>query len=751
MTGEIRNPAKLPTDLNPAEKEFARCLAAGIPCIVGNRELPKNEIESGEGVNVIRSEVIRFFAYGGNEESPVSGSIIPLHGAWISGELNLMHASIPYALYFRNCHFAASVVMQYAECAALYLDGSHLAHGLHADGLTTKGAVYLREGFSAEGEVRLLGAIIGGDLDCNSGKFHNPGKYALAADGLTTKGSVSLRDSFSAEGVVRLVGANIGGNLSCANGEFHNLGGYALHADGLTTKGDVHLSLGFFAKGVVRLSGANIGGDLLCVGGKFYNPQKYALVVDNLTTKGDVSLSEKFSAEGMVRLFSANIGGNLFCMGGKFQNPKGHALVADRLTTKGNVHLNREFSAKGEVRFSGANIGRNLSCANGEFHNPDGDALVADRLTTKGDVTLIENFSAKGAVRLPGANIGGNFSCTGGKFHNPKGHALVADRLTTKGEVNFRNGFSAEGEVRLPSANIGGNLSCVGGEFYNPDRCALNVQGSNISGNLLWRKTTCEGGVDLTYARADVLADDSKSWESCNVALDGFTYNRFRFVDPMNARFRINWLAKYPDGIKFSPLPYEQAAKVLFGMGHVQDAREILLAKERRQTKYGKMRWLRTVGRRLWDVFAGYGYRLRYTARWMMGIVAFGAVIFGAADWHSNIVPTHPVVALSKEYKMQVGPNCGMRPTQAVPSEYPAFNPIMFSVDVFTPSAVFHQEDSWGPRSGGGDWKDFDFDILWLLTLWYWLEVAMGWILISMLLLSVTGLLRPRQSSGERD
>ena len=77
-----------------------------------------------------------------------------------------MHARIPYALYFRNCHFAASVVMQYAECAALYLDGSHLAHGLHADGLTTKGAVYLREGFSAEGEVRLLGTSIGGDLDC---------------------------------------------------------------------------------------------------------------------------------------------------------------------------------------------------------------------------------------------------------------------------------------------------------------------------------------------------------------------------------------------------------------------------------------------------------------------------------------------------------------------------------------------------------------------------------------------------------
>ena len=42
-------------------------------------------------------------------------------------------------------------------------------------------------------------------------------------------------------------------------------------------------------------------------------------------------------------------------------------------------------------------------------------------------------------------------------------------------------------------------------------------------------------------------------------------------------------------------------------------------------------------------------------------------------------------------------------------------------------------------------------NVLWLLTLWYWFEVAMGWILTSMLLLSITGLLRPRQSSSEKD
>ena len=247
-------------------------------------------------------------------------------------------------------------------------------------------------------------------------------------------------------------------------------------------------------------------------------------------------------------------------------------------------------------------------------------------------------------------------------------------------------------------------------------------------------------------------------------------------------------------------------------MGHDNEAREILLKKERLQTKEEEMHWLRKVGRRLWDVFAGYGYRLRYTAAWMLGMVAVGMVIFDVADRYGNIVPTHPVVALSDDYREKIAPNGDFLPTQAVTSEYPTFNPLVFSLDVFTPSAVlFHQEDSWGPRAGEGAWwvallLSFVFlcatlafcfpwflgiaqwsrsgflkrrwiwlcsglagagmivfilgikfsqteylNILWLLTLWYWLEVAMGWILTSMLLLSVTGLLRPRQSYGEKD
>ena len=609
MTGEIRNPAKLPADLYPAEKKFARCLAEGQSCIVGNGKLPGPEerIESGGNANVVRGEVIRFFAYGGNEENPVLGPIIDLQGARISGVLNLAHARILYALHFSNCHFDDSVRIPHAECVALYLHGSHLAKGLSADGLTTKGSVNLRRGFSAEGEVRLLGAKIGGNLDCEGGKFHNPDKEALAADGLTTKGNVNFRNGFSAEGRVRLLGAKIGGSLDCE--------------------------------------------------------------------------------------------------GGKFHNPGGNALVADRLMTKDNVHFQNGFSAEGEVR-------------------------------------------------LLGARIGGNLDCGGGKFHNADRNALFGDKVTVRGDVNFLDGFSVEGEMRLVNANIGGDFNCEDGKFYNPNKYALNADKGKIGGTLFWWKITCEGDVNLAYAKADILADDPDSWKSCKVVLDGFTYNRF--ASHKDIQSRIDWLAKRPIWKKFSPMPYEQAAKVLLGMGHSVEAWGILREKRRLEQKHNKDSWWQRAWGGMIDAMTDFVYRPLRTVGWTAGIVLAGAVFFGVADRCAWIVPHQPIVLAKKEY--QNAREDGSHPfdaaREAVP-DYPGFNPLMFSLDVFVPLFNLHQESYWAPNSGKGDFFRWltrgkgEFEGWWLLTAWYWIEIMAGWLLSSLLLLSVTGLLRPRIGGGD--
>ena len=662
MTQLLANPVRwsdIRRDMTPAERFFACCLSHGLPCKLGNA-VPQAPTPR----NTVRPEVIRFFAYGGDSDKRlVRGSAIRLQGAWVCGKehLNLAHADIPYALAFRNCHFAVDVKMQHAKCAEIHMGGSRLAKELKADGLTTKGGVFLANGFSAEGKVRLMSA-------------------------------------------------NIGGNLSCTGGIFNNRDGSALDAAGVTTKGSVYLNKGFCALGEVRLLGASIGGKLDCAGGRFENP-------DN--------------------------------------NGKKYALNAEQVSTGGHVYLNKD-----------------------KEHGGD------------------KPFVARGRVRFANADISGNFNCKGGQFlHSGEHSTIAAGGLRSRGAVFLSEGFFAKGEVALHVSRIG-NFVC---KECNP---------------------TSKGVINLASTKAVAVDDDKKSWELFEFVLDDFTYDAFFGANTPKDGSRCDWLAKRPkempskDGepvkVLFSSLPYEQAAKVLFGMGHARDAREVLLEKERLQTKDSRTPWHHKIGRRLWDEFAGYGYRLRRTVGWSLAAVVVGWGVFSHASDMGDIVPHQPAILASDEYQQaRQGGFAEMESVREKFSEYPEFNPLVFSADVFIPLFALHQEPFWYPVAGsenilallaasqhglalavGGAllalwlftaleeelrsrprlakrWKRLPRQVCSLVLRavvvlsfyalglesprhWYWLEIGFGWILTSLFLLSVTGVLRPRQSSGEK-
>jgi hypothetical protein len=168
--------------------------------------------------------------------------------------------------------------------------------------------------FHAIGEVRLVGARIVGTLVCDGGQFENPG-VALNFDGAQIGGSVFLRyaDSqpFQAKGEVRLLGAHIGGTLACI-GQFENPGGNALSFDRAQIRGSVFLGTRgkqlFRALGEVRLPGAHIDGSLVCGGDLFQNPYRDALVCNNSVVKGRFCLMEDAQIVGNVSLAHAEVG-----------------------------------------------------------------------------------------------------------------------------------------------------------------------------------------------------------------------------------------------------------------------------------------------------------------------------------------------------------------------------------------------------------------------------------------------------------
>lgn len=203
---------------------------------------------------------------------------------------------------------------------------------ISAENLTCGGDVFLTRRFSARGEVRFVGAEIRGDLDCSGGVFENPDGDALVLDSVKCGGSVYLRRDeeekadFSARGPVRLVGATIAGDLDCDGGRFENRGADALDAERFHCKGSVFLRSGFEAKGRVRLLEARIDGNLECDGGRFLKPGGGAIVADSLQCGGSVWLQNGCVASGEVRFPSAAIGGDLILCGGRFANPDKQAL-----------------------------------------------------------------------------------------------------------------------------------------------------------------------------------------------------------------------------------------------------------------------------------------------------------------------------------------------------------------------------------------------------------------------------------------
>ena len=717
----FRNPVRW-EDIEPrltnADKVFIQRMATGLPCIFGDGKTVPQEPNSG---NTITSEVIRFLAYGGDKTRQVLGATVHLQGAWVSGPLFLFGAPILYGLAIHNCRFEECVVMTGARCPSLVMNGTRLQKGLRADSAKFDGNVMLRHGFVAKGEVQLNEARIGGSLNLEAGKFHNPEGRAIFADGLMVDGNVYLVDGFSAKGQVRFTVSRIGGGFDGHGATFSNPGGDAIHAAGMIARSQISLT-GARVVGGVRLVGARTDGKLDCSGGSFQSEKNAALNADSMIAEGGIVLKGGFSAKGEVRLLNARTRGDLDCTAGQFINPHGKAFGADRVQVEGTVFLNGGFKSFGETCMVGARIGGMLDCTNSVFCNPGKRAFVADGVETGGDA-LLSTIVAEGKLPL---------------FANGE-HPPIA---------------TFYGETRLLGARIGGTMSCAYGVFFNPGGIAFNAEDAEFRNTLHWLPVSGAGAVDLNFAKTNVLADIADAWKPFEVSLDGFTYNRF--ARPESVEFRLDWLGKRATNADFSPQPYDQAAKVLFEMGHANDAREILLEKERLQTKDERTPWHHKIGRRLWDVFAGYGYRLRRTAYWMAGFVFLGALLFHFADENGRMVPHQPVVLAHADYKAETIPPCAefkcppeRRPTAVVKRlfpDYPEFNALVYSADVFIPFFALHQEPYWYPNPSDSDREV----LLRILPFWYWLEIGAGWILTSLFLLSVTGVLRPRQSSGEK-
>jgi hypothetical protein len=280
----------------------------------------------------IRAQLLYELLIGITGPTDVRPRAVKLAGARITGTLDLEAATLKCPLHLRGCSFERPINLQEAQAPALRLPRCDVP-GLFAQQLQIRGGMFCRNGFSAEGEVNLVGAHIGGNLEFDRATLTNPTGRALDADSLTVDRGMFCRNGFSAEGEVNLVGAHIGGNLEFDRATLTNRTGPALNAASLTVDLSVFCRNGFSAEGEVNLVGAHIGSNLEFDRATLTNPTGRALDAASLTVDRGMFCRNGFSAEGEVNLVGAHIGGTLDFQGATLANPEGMALALGGLRT----------------------------------------------------------------------------------------------------------------------------------------------------------------------------------------------------------------------------------------------------------------------------------------------------------------------------------------------------------------------------------------------------------------------------------
>ena len=401
-------------------------------------------------------------------------------------------------------------------------------------------------------------------------------------------------------------------------------------------------------------------------------------------------------------------------------------LRAEGCSIAGDLTLNAGCTVLGEVRLSRTTIGRDLNCERLRLRGRGEDIarprrpLVADGAHIGGDVGLGDGFEALGEVRFVGTRVDGDLragaACLTAHLDSSgaRGVALNLDRAHVAGSVRLDAGLKCAGRVRMAGVRVEGDIDCsrarfdvVGDGAWGTD-LALRLDRARVGGALVLRRLGAPlQGASLEGARVGTLADDHSAWGE-RLALDGFSFHRLAPDAPADAAFRIDWLARQLPahlGADWRAAPWRQTIRVLRRMGHDRSARELAIERETRLRQVGRigvgepgaLRWLLRCGHAAFGALAGYGHRpLRLLAA--LGVVwILGAVLFSQVARVGQMAPAHLSVYADPAVATCRAATGRWDGCDALPPVYPAFSPLLYSLDQLLPGVDLRQLRHWVP------------------------------------------------------
>jgi hypothetical protein len=282
-------------------------------------------------------------------------------------------------------------------------------------------------------------------------------------------------------------------------------------------------------------------------------------------------------------------------------------------------------------------------------------------------------------------------------------------------------GFAAEGDINFFGACIGHAFRWF--DVQSPKKVKL----------------------DLRQAKVGTLLNSEHSWPSQGkLYVDGFVYDQIdgrarpsddkKIEDRVRptSKVQLRWLQLQPKG-QFLSQPFEQLAGVLRKMGLDEDARAVMIAKNQEHALYVHWRpeWL-------WYGFfgqvIGYGYSPWRAFFISLAVIVIGWWLFRRCYRRGLVTPTGDV-----EYTVT---NDGAHPTS---TDYPKFNAFFYSLETFVPLVKLGLADHWTPNANRG--KSVRLGIVSLRTGsllrgYVWVHTIFGWILTTLWVGGITGLVK---------
>ncbi|MEU3949947.1 oxidoreductase [Streptomyces sp. NPDC029526] len=356
------------------------------------------------------------------------------------------------------------------------------------------------------------------------------------------------------------------------------------------------------------------------------------------------------------------------------------------------------------LSLSDARVTNGLLLDGAELHAPGGCAVAAGGLVLEGGMFCQDGFVAHGEVRLPGAQLPGGLFLRGARLADPgpRGTVLALDNAAAS-TLDLSDGFVANGTVRLRGARISGTLTFAGAVLNGPPGGAgpalLGTLMQAVDFDLTLARPPA-AAVDLRGAQVSYLHDNEHSWPDV-VELDGFVYGSLKTAGTGargeavgwrdSVAGRVAWIRRCPG---YNPQPYEQLASWYRKAGHDDEARRVLLAKQRH-----RRRTLSPAARawgHLLDLTVGYGYRPWLAGVWLLALTLLGTLSFS----------THT-------------------PTPVQPGEGVPFQPFVYTLDLLMPIGGLGQRTAWYWEEGALQWLAY-------------LLIAFGWVLTTAVVAGVT-------------